>query len=180
MSANSFARAAAIEASLELLADRCADPTPLVYDRLFAEFPNMRPHFWRDSDGAVKGEMLSRVFTAILDFIGERRYAHMMIQTEMVTHEGYDIPREIFGTFFRIVAESAREILGDEWTSDFDAAWGELLVELDGYVAQTPRSDVASAFHQARVAAFEAGPVPDLFGLTLSPRRTPGARSGAP
>jgi hypothetical protein len=108
----------------------------------------------------VKGEMLSRVFTAILDFVGERRYAHMMIQTEMVTHEGYDIPREIFGTFFRIVGESAREILAKEWTSEFEAAWAELLVELDRFIAATPRSDVTSAFNQARVAAFEAGLAP--------------------
>ena len=27
----------------------------------------MQPHFWRDSNGAVKGEMLSRVFEAILE-----------------------------------------------------------------------------------------------------------------
>ena len=160
MSANSFPRAAAIEASLELLAERCADPTPRVYERLFAEHPNMRPHFWRDTNGAVKGEMLSRVFEAILDFVGERHYAHMMIQTEMVTHEGYDIPREIFGTFFRTVAETAREILAAEWTPEFETAWDELLTELDRYIAQTPRSDVVSPFHQARVAAFEAGSTP--------------------
>jgi hypothetical protein len=42
MAVTSFPRAGAIEASLELLAERCADPTPLVYDRLFAQYPNMR------------------------------------------------------------------------------------------------------------------------------------------
>ena len=47
------------------------------------------------------GEMLAKVFEAILDFIGERRYAARLIQCEVVTHEGYDVPREIFGTFFR-------------------------------------------------------------------------------
>ena len=164
MSANAFPRAEAIEASLERLAERCADPTPLVYERLFARYPNMRAHFWRDSDGAVKGEMLSRVFAAILDFIGERRYAHMMIQTEMVTHEGYDIPREIFGTFFRIVGETARDILGPEWTGEFAAAWAELLTDLDHFIDGTPRSDVVSSFHQARVAAFEAAGSPPRAG----------------
>jgi hemoglobin-like flavoprotein len=152
-----FSGAAAIEASLDLLAERCADPTPAVYERLFSQYPNMAPHFWRDTNGAVKGEMLSRVFEAILDFIGPRRYAHMMIQTEMVTHEGYDIPREIFGTFFRIVAETAREILGPDWTAEFETAWADLLLDLDAYIAGVPRSDVVSSFHQARVAAFEAG-----------------------
>jgi hypothetical protein len=100
MSAPAFAQAGVIEDSLELLAERCADPTPLVYERLFA------------ANALIKGEMLSRVFTAILDFVGERRYAGMMIGAEMITHEGYDVPREVFATFFAVVRDVAREVLG--------------------------------------------------------------------
>jgi len=157
---NAFAKAAEIEASLELVAERCEDPTSAVYARLFAKHPNMRPHFWRDSNDAVKGEMLSRVFAAILDFVGPRRYADHMIRCEIVTHEGYDIPREVFATFFGVVAESVQDILGADWTPDFAVAWSELLSELDRYVADTPRSDVVSTYFQPRLAAFETGALP--------------------
>jgi hemoglobin-like flavoprotein len=140
---NTFAHAAEIERSLELLAER-GDPTPLVYARLFAEQPQMQALFWRDSDGAIKGEMLSRVFDAILDFVGERRYAANMIGCEIVTHEGYDVPREVFATFFGVVARTVRDQLGEAWTPAIEAAWTALLAELDAYVQATPRVGAAA------------------------------------
>jgi hemoglobin-like flavoprotein len=141
-----FAKAAEIEASLELLAERAGDPTAEVYARLFARHPQMQPHFWRDADGAIKGEMLARTFAALLDFVGERRYADHMMATEMVTHEGYDVPREVFATFFETVRDTARELLGAEWTPAFEAAWTELLAEIDHYLELTPRSDVDNPY----------------------------------
>jgi hypothetical protein len=117
----------------------------------------MQPHFWRDSDGSIKGEMLSRAFEAILDFVGERRYADHMIKTEMVTHEGYDIPREVFTTFFAVVRDAVQEILGPAWTADFALAWDELLAEIDRYAGMTPRSDVANPYFTELRERFEAG-----------------------
>ena len=137
--APAFAQAAVIEHSLERFGEVCADPTPLVYDRLFAANPAMAELFWRDSNGAIKGEMLARVFSAILDFIGERRYADLMIGTEMITHEGYDVPREIFDTFFRSVAEAMAEALGPDWTPEVASAWRDLLAEIDGFAQRVPR-----------------------------------------
>jgi hemoglobin-like flavoprotein len=137
VTATAFGQAAEIERSLELLAER-GDPTAAVYARLFAEQPQMQALFWRDTDGAIKGEMLSRVFEAILDFIGARRYADHMIGCEIVTHEGYDVPREVFATFFGVVAATLRDELGAEWTSAMDAAWRALLAELDAYVRAVP------------------------------------------
>ncbi|HEX2559805.1 globin [Phenylobacterium sp.] len=130
-----FLKAAEIEASLELAAERCEDLTPLVYAKVFERHPEMLPHFWRDTKDAIKGEMLSRTFSAILDFVGERRYADHMILTEMVTHEGYDVPREVFATFFGFVRDAVREVLGADWTPPFAQAWDELLAEIDGYIA---------------------------------------------
>jgi hemoglobin-like flavoprotein len=133
-----FARAAEIEASLALVAERCEDPTPLVYARLFAAQPQIEPQFWRDTTGAIKGEMLAKVFDAILDFVGERRYADHLIGTEVVTHEGYEVPREVFVTFFATVADVVREILGPDWTPKVADAWRELLDELERYVLAPP------------------------------------------
>jgi hemoglobin-like flavoprotein len=144
-----FPYAAAIEESLERVSERCEDPTLLVYDRLFKAHPDMRAQFWRDADGAIKGEMLSRAFAAILDFVGERRYADVMIGNELITHEGYDIPREVFATFFGVVAETVRDILGDAWTAEMALAWREMLAEIDGYVQNTPRIGAPGAPQEA-------------------------------
>jgi hemoglobin-like flavoprotein len=155
MTTNAFPRAAQIEASLEMLAERVGDPTPLVYDKLFAAYPSYRAHFWRDTTGAVKGEMLARVFDAILDFIGERRYACHMIRCELVTHEGYDVDREVFATFFGHVAETVKDALGADWTDEMAIAWSELLAELDHYLDIAPRSDVANPFFKKLREDFE-------------------------
>ncbi|MBP7648248.1 MAG: globin [Phenylobacterium sp.] len=152
-----FPRAAEIEHSLERLAELCEDPTALVYERLFELQPEMKPYFWRDTNDAIKGEMLSRTFGAILDFVGERRYADHMIGTEMVTHEGYDVPREVFVTFFDVVRDAVRVGLGSDWTSDLESAWQELIAEIYRFANLTPRSDVTNAFHQPRMEAFRRG-----------------------
>jgi hemoglobin-like flavoprotein len=139
----SYRYTAGVEASLEQVAERDIDLTPAVYALMFEAFPDTEPYFWRDQDGAIKGEMLSRVFAAILDFVGERRYADNMIETEMVTHEGYDVPREVFATFFGFVARAVSEALGPDWTSDMAEAWREMLADIEAYALGTPRSDVA-------------------------------------
>ncbi len=134
-----FAAAAVIEESLERLAEQCGDPCQRVYQRLFQSHPDMEILFWRDGDGSIKGEMLSRVIEAILDFVGERRYADAMISNEMITHEGYDVPREIFSRFFEVFADVAKEMLGADWTPAFDVAWRDMLVEIDGFAQRTAR-----------------------------------------
>jgi hemoglobin-like flavoprotein len=128
------ADARAVEASIELAAARGGDLTPRVYDRLFAQQPDMVALFWRDHDGQIKGEMLARVFEALFDFIGERRYADNMIQSEVLTHEGYDVPRDVFSVFFGVLADEVRDVCGDAWTAAMDAAWRRLLADLDYYV----------------------------------------------
>jgi hemoglobin-like flavoprotein len=128
------ADAQAIEASLEIAAERGGDLTPRVYALLFEREPAMQMLFWRDTNGAIKGEMLMRVFEAILDFIGERRYADHLIQCEVVTHENYDVPRDVFATFFGVVAEVVSEACGPEWSATMAAAWRTLLADLDYYV----------------------------------------------
>jgi hemoglobin-like flavoprotein len=133
-----------IEESLERVSERCGDLTPFVYARLFDEHPAMKPLFWRDTNHAIKGEMLTRVFEAILDFIGERRYSAHLIQCEVVTHAGYDVPPDVFRIFFRVVADTIREQLGDEWTPAFEAAWQKLLGDLDYYVTHPDQNETAA------------------------------------
>jgi hemoglobin-like flavoprotein len=128
------ADAEAIELSLEIAAERGGDLTPIVYARLFERQPEMQALFWRDTNHSIKGEMLMRVFEAILDFIRVRQFADHLIQTEVVTHAGYDVPPEVFATFFGLVAEVVEETCGPGWTPAMAAAWRRTLTDLDHYV----------------------------------------------
>ena len=129
-----------IERTLTLAAERAGDLTTLVYARLFAEQPQMEVLFWRDTNGKIKGEMLMRVFEVILDFIGERQYADRLIQCEVVTHSQYDVPPEVFRTFFGIVAATVRDALGADWTADMESSWRQLLLDLDHFVTHPDQS----------------------------------------
>ena len=127
---------ATIVASLDRAAEIAGDITARVYARLFAQYPDMQALFVRDTNGAVRGEMLASVIEAILDFIGPRAYADHLVETEAVTHEGYGVPRDVFPAFFGALADTLRDVLGGEWTSDIDANWRTLLAELDRFVCQ--------------------------------------------
>ena len=130
------ADAEAIEQSLEIAAERGGDLTPIVYARLFERQPEMKLQFWRDTNDSIKGEMLMRVFEAILDFIRDRQFADHMIQTEVVTHAGYDVPPKVFATFFGLVAEVVQEVCGPDWSPAMAAAWRRTLADLDDYVTR--------------------------------------------
>lgn len=125
---------ALIERSLQIAAERGGDLTAAVYARLFRERPEIEAMFVMDTDGAVRGEMLSRVFDAILDFIGERAYAQNWISAEATTHEGYLVPREDFARFFEIVGETVRDACGERWSVETEAAWSALLAAVRAYI----------------------------------------------
>ena len=138
-------REALITQTFEIAADLCEDLTPVVYARLFKEHPDMEPLFWRDKNHQVKGEMLSRVISAILDFAGERLYAATMIQCEVITHEGYDVPPDVFAVFFGTVRSALRDLLADRWTKAMDEAWDSLLIDLNFYVTHPDQSQTIPA-----------------------------------
>jgi len=134
----------AIVASLELASEQLGDLTPAVYAALFAGHPEMKPLFWRDTTGAIKGEMLAKVFEIILDFVGDNLFASNMIQCEVVTHSGYDVPPDVFRVFFGVVATTLRNQLGAEWTDAFEDAWKTLLADLDYFVMHPDQSETAA------------------------------------
>ncbi len=106
-----FPHGALIEQSLLLLAERVGDPVDLVYARLFAAQPEMAALFCNDRSGAVRGEMLARVFDTILDYIGGRTWAAHLLVAERDNHAAYGVPPAVFATFFGTVAATVRDAL---------------------------------------------------------------------
>jgi hemoglobin-like flavoprotein len=93
----------------------------------------MEALFVRDTNGAVRGEMLARVFEMVLDFIDRGAYAAHMIQCEVMTHDGYGVPPEVFPVFFDVVAAAVAEGAGPRWTPEMHSAWQDLLGKLRWY-----------------------------------------------
>src|SRR6266446_556159 len=125
-----------IHQSFELAAAACADLTPIVYRRLFAEHPEAEAMFRSEGSDLVKGSMLALTIDAILDFAGERSGSFRMISCEVQSHDAYGTPRELFGEFFQVIADTVCEILGPEWSPEIEQAWRKLLGEIDRVVMQ--------------------------------------------
>ncbi len=116
--------------SLELVVERIGDPTPQVYERLFATQPEMEALFVMDKDKAVRGHMLSEALSAIIDFVGDRQYADNLMRSEIVNHDGMGVPPSVFATFFAVIRDTFRETLGDDWSDEMEKAWSVLLKEI--------------------------------------------------
>jgi hemoglobin-like flavoprotein len=126
-----------IEVSFELAAARGEDLTPLVYARLHRDYPETRAMFRTEGSELVKGSMLAMTIEAVLDFAGERSGKFRMIECEVSSHDAYGTPRDLFVAFFGVIAATLRELLGEDWSPQIDAAWQQLLHELQGVVAQS-------------------------------------------
>ena len=127
-----------IERSFELASERCEDLTPLVYQRLFREYPQTRALFRSEGSELVKGSMLALAIDAILDFAGERIGTFRMIECEGSSHDAYGTPPELFVAFYAVLAQTLREIVDVDWSPDIDAAWRNLLKEIEYVVARSP------------------------------------------
>jgi hemoglobin-like flavoprotein len=122
-----------IDQSFELAAARCADLTPLVYQRLFTAHPEARAMFRAQGSDLVMGSMLALTIEAILDFVGERSGHYRLIGCEVASHDAYGTPRDLFLAFFAIIRDTLRDLLGDEWSPEIARAWDQLLVEIEAF-----------------------------------------------
>jgi hemoglobin-like flavoprotein len=122
-----------IEQSFERAASRCTDLTPLVYQRLFEQHPETRAMFRTQGSELVMGSMLALTIEAMLDFAGDRRGQFRLIACEVVSHDGYGTPRELFTAFFAVIRDTLRDLLRDDWSPDIAQAWDRLLIEIDAF-----------------------------------------------
>lgn len=117
----------ALAASLELVVERVGDPTTLVYDRLFAQQPEMRDLFVNDHAGQARGHMLQMVLETLTNMADGAAWPANMIRAERVNHDQIGVPFDVFATFFAVVHESFRDAAGDAWTPEMEAAWTGVL-----------------------------------------------------
>jgi hemoglobin-like flavoprotein len=122
--------AAIIAQTLKHVAERLCDPTPLVFERLFRESPEVEALFVRDTDGLVQGQMFQVTIESLLDFLGDRAYGANLIQTERVNHVGLGVEPAVFDQFYLTVMATFKTILGADWTTDMEQTWSRVVGEL--------------------------------------------------
>lgn len=124
--------AAVITETLERVAERVGDPTPIVFRRLFDESPKLEGLFVRDTDGLVRGQMFQVTIESLLDFLGDRSYGGNLIKIEQVNHQGLGVDPTVFDQFYLTVAATFKDILGSDWTPEMELVWTKVVAELTG------------------------------------------------
>ena len=110
-----------IAMSLDAVVERAGDPAPTIFARLFAELPETQERFARDTGGAIRGEMLAMVFDCLMDPGGP--YQANVVRSERINHDGFGTASDEFNRFFWIVRDGCRELAGQDWSPEIDAAW---------------------------------------------------------
>ncbi|MDP1631298.1 MAG: globin [Caulobacter sp.] len=121
----------ALTASLEQVVERCGDPTALVYERLFAQQPEMEALFIGDVTGQARGHMLMMALETLTDLAEGKAWAGNMIRAERVNHDQLGVPDAVFATFFAVVHETFRAVCDEAWTGEMEAAWTTVLATAD-------------------------------------------------
>ncbi len=113
--------------TLERASEKCADPAPLIYRRLFELRPEFESLFVMDTDGGVRGSMLTTCFNAILGLIEGSDTQRVIISSSRFAHDGYGVAAPDFDLFFIAIRDTFQNLLGPDWTPETDAAWAHLL-----------------------------------------------------
>lgn len=124
--------AAIITETLDRVAERVGDPMPLIFERLFAEIPEVEALFIRDKGGLVRGQMFQVTMESLLDFLGDRSYGANLIQIERVNHQGLGVEPEMFDRFYLTVMATFKNVLGEDWTAEMETVWSRVIGELTG------------------------------------------------
>lgn len=116
--------------SLERFGEICADPAPLIYRRLFAQHPEFEDLFAMDTDGGVRGSMLTTCFDCIIGLTEGSRLPRFELQSARLSHQGYGVPESQLDDMFTAIRDTCREALTGEWTPAMETAWEEMLAEI--------------------------------------------------
>ena len=120
----------AIATSLEFLVRELGDPQTRIYERLYRQHPEVQSLFVLDADGGVRGSMLQTTLEIILDYASKGRLDHVSLGAWRSLHLAYEVDAELFTRFFFIICDCVKDTLGGDWSTEMEAAWQDLLVQV--------------------------------------------------
>ncbi|MDP3384134.1 MAG: globin, partial [Phenylobacterium sp.] len=67
-------------------------------------------------------------------------YAANFLKAELRNHDDIGVPGEIFPRFYQAMAEAFADNLGEDWTTDMQAAWNYLTAQVEQIVQGEPQT----------------------------------------
>jgi hypothetical protein len=127
----------AIHWTLDTVATRLGDPKDEIYARLFAQRPDFEELFIMDTDGGVRGSMLSTSLNCVLGVAAGSETPGLLLEAARMIHDGYGLSDGDIDLMFRIIRDVCRDTVGEDWTAELDQHWTTLLDTLS-QIGATP------------------------------------------
>lgn len=108
-----------ISTTLELAAEQVEDLTAPVYERYFEASPES-DGLMGHMDMLMRGRMLGEVINLLIMPDDD---LDVTLNFEVKTHAANGVHIEMYGQLFDAVHFVVRNVVGDQWTSEFDTAW---------------------------------------------------------
>lgn len=99
------------------------------YQRLFADHPEVRALFHRNSPGA-QNKMFAQKLTAVIDHLDDPAWLRRELPDLRAHHERYGVTAEMYPWVGDALIATVREACGDRWTSETERAWTEAYASL--------------------------------------------------
>lgn len=142
--------AAALRRSFELIAPRADRFADRFYEKLFADFPDVRPLFGR-TDLADQRRMLIQMLTVVMRSLEQPAVLSRILGELGSRHVSYGVREEHYPLVARTLMAVLREFAGESWTEEFNTAWTEALYAVAGLMLEGAKG------RQPVAAGVEAG-----------------------
>ncbi|MEL7109853.1 MAG: globin domain-containing protein [Pseudomonadota bacterium] len=117
----------ALNASLEVVAERCEDVVPPVYAAFFQRYPKFEELFVNDIDHGVRGHMLNEALGLAEGLLEDDTLTYHFVSSLRMNHEGYGIENNLFEEFYEVIADVFQTLAGEAWTPAMSSAWSEVV-----------------------------------------------------
>lgn len=113
-----------LRSSFELVVDREPEVTARFYERLFADYPQARPLFGRNSEKKQQ-EMLRDALVAVVDHLEDGEWLTTTLHSLGRKHAGYGVTDEMYNWVGASLLATLAEVAGPDWTDAHARAWTE-------------------------------------------------------
>jgi hemoglobin-like flavoprotein len=111
-----------LRSSFALVVEREPELTARFYEHLFADYPQVKPLFGRNSARAQQ-QMLRDALVAVLDHLDDAPWLQTTLAELGRKHVDYGVTNEMYDWVGASLLETLAEVAGEDWNDRLAAAW---------------------------------------------------------
>ena len=111
-----------LRTSFDLVISREPELTARFYERLFAEYPQAKPLFGRNS-AKQQQQMLRDALVAVMENLEDPNWLDQTLRPLGAKHVGYGVTDEMYEWVGASLLGTLADVAGDAWTPELATAW---------------------------------------------------------